>query len=85
MQENQIIDGGNNETQWDLEIKPQSHLLDINLKEVWKYRDLLWMFVKRDFTAQYKQTILGPLWHFIQPLLNHTTPMHLVFTIWQVM
>ncbi|MCE2848259.1 MAG: hypothetical protein LW815_03785, partial [Chitinophagaceae bacterium] len=51
-------------TEWDLEIKPQAHLLDINLKEVWKYRDLLWMFVKLDFTAQYKQTILGPLWHF---------------------
>jgi lipopolysaccharide transport system permease protein len=72
MQENQIIlnpETSINET-WDLEIRPQSHLLDINLKEVWKYRDLLWMFVKRDFTAQYKQTILGPLWHFIQPLFT---------------
>jgi hypothetical protein len=37
--------------EWDLEIKPQAHLLDINLREVWKYRDLLWMFVKRDFTV----------------------------------
>jgi lipopolysaccharide transport system permease protein len=64
---------------WDLEIKPQSHLLDINLKEVWKYRDLLWMFVKRDFTAQYKQTILGPLWHFIQPLFT-TIVFLVVFT-----
>ena len=64
---------------WDLEIKPQSHLLDINLKEVWKYRDLLWMFVKRDFTAQYKQTILGPLWHFIQPLFT-TVVFLVVFT-----
>ncbi len=61
---------------WDLEIKPQAHLLDINLKDVWRYRDLLWMFVKRDFTAQYKQTILGPLWHFIQPLF--TTVVYLV-------
>ncbi|MFN5423457.1 MAG: ABC transporter permease, partial [bacterium] len=59
-----------NESTWDLEIKPQSHLLDINFKDVWRYRDLLWMFVKRDFTAQYKQTILGPLWHFIQPLFT---------------
>jgi lipopolysaccharide transport system permease protein len=50
--------------------------LDINLKEVWKYRDLMWMFVKRDFTAQFKQTILGPLWHFIQPLF--TTIVYLV-------
>ncbi len=79
MQENQIIDGGSVDTQWYLEIKPQSHLLDINLKEVWKYRDLLWMFVKRDFTAQYKQTILGPLWHFIQPLFT-TIVFLVVFT-----
>ena len=64
---------------WDLEIKPQAHLLDINLREVWKYRDLLWMFVKRDFTAQYKQTILGPLWHFIQPLFT-TVVFLVVFT-----
>ncbi len=55
---------------WDLIIKPKSHLLDINLKEVWLYRDLLWMFIKRDFAAQYKQTLLGPLWHFIQPLFT---------------
>ena len=66
-------------TEWDLEIKPQSHLLDINLREVWRYRDLLWMFVKRDFTAQYKQTILGPLWHFIQPLFT-TVVFLVVFT-----
>jgi lipopolysaccharide transport system permease protein len=79
MQESQIIDGGTADTPWDLEIKPQSHLLDINLKEVWKYRDLLWMFVKRDFTAQYKQTILGPLWHFIQPLFT-TVVFLVVFT-----
>jgi lipopolysaccharide transport system permease protein len=65
--------------EWDLEIKPQSHLLDINLKDVWRYRDLLWMFVKRDFTAQYKQTILGPLWHFIQPLFT-TVVFLVVFT-----
>jgi lipopolysaccharide transport system permease protein len=64
---------------WDLEIKPQAHLLDINLREFWRYRDLLWMFVKRDFTAQYKQTILGPLWHFIQPLFT-TVVFLVVFT-----
>jgi len=51
-------------------------LFDLNLKEVWKYRDLLLLFVKRDFVAQYKQTILGPLWHFIQPIF--TTLMFLV-------
>jgi lipopolysaccharide transport system permease protein len=79
MQKNQIIGGEGIDTNWDLEIKPQAHLLDINLREVWKYRDLLWMFVKRDFTAQYKQTILGPLWHFIQPLFT-TVVFLVVFT-----
>ncbi|MEY4627702.1 MAG: hypothetical protein RLZZ595_28 [Bacteroidota bacterium] len=58
------------EEHWDLVIKPKSNLLDINLREVWQYRDLLWMFIKRDFAAQYKQTLLGPLWHFIQPLFT---------------
>ncbi|MFV0606255.1 MAG: ABC transporter permease [Niabella sp.] len=56
--------------QWTEVIKPQSNLLDINLKEVWHYRDLLMLLVKRDFIAVYKQTILGPLWFFIQPLLT---------------
>lgn len=56
--------------QWDLVIEPRGHLFDLNLKEVWHYRDLLWLFVKRDFSAQYKQTILGPLWHFIQPIFT---------------
>jgi hypothetical protein len=51
MLENHLIETGGVNANWDLEIKPQSHLLDINLKEVWKYRDLLWMFVKRDFTV----------------------------------
>ncbi len=55
---------------WDLEIKPQASLFDLNLKEVWKYRDLMMLFVRRDFVAQYKQTILGPLWHVIQPVLT---------------
>lgn len=58
------------EETWDLEIKPKASLLDINLKEVWKYRDLMMLFVRRDFVAQYKQTILGPLWHIIQPVLT---------------
>lgn len=43
---------------WDLEIKPHASLFQLNLKEVWKYRDLMLLFVKRDFTAQYKQTVL---------------------------
>lgn len=55
---------------WDLVIKPKGKLLDLQLKEVWRYRDLLFLFVKRDFTAQYKQTILGPIWHIIQPVFT---------------
>lgn len=55
---------------WDLEIKPQASLLDLNLKDVWRYRDLMMLFVRRDFVAQYKQTIMGPLWHIIQPVLT---------------
>lgn len=58
------------EEAWDLVIVPKSRLFDLQLKEVWKYRDLLFLFVKRDFTAQYKQTVLGPLWHIIQPVLT---------------
>lgn len=55
---------------WDLVIQPKAHLLDLKLREVWKYRELLFLFVKRDFTAQYKQTILGPFWHFVQPVFT---------------
>jgi lipopolysaccharide transport system permease protein len=55
---------------WDLEIKPKASFFDLNLKEVWRYRDLMMLFVRRDFVAQYKQTILGPLWHIIQPVLT---------------
>jgi lipopolysaccharide transport system permease protein len=58
------------EENWDLEIKPSNSLFNINLKDVWKFRDLMFLFVKRDFSAQYKQTILGPLWHLIQPILT---------------
>jgi lipopolysaccharide transport system permease protein len=56
--------------EWDEVIEPKSKLLDLRLKEVWRYRDLLLLFVKRDFVAAYKQTILGPLWHFIQPIFT---------------
>ncbi len=60
---------------WDLVIEGRAPLLDLKLRSVWRYRDLLRMFVKRDFISFYKQTILGPLWFFIQPLLTS-----LVFT-----
>lgn len=58
------------EEKWDLEIKPKAKLFDLNFREVYRYRDLMWLFVRRDFVAQYKQTILGPIWHLIQPMLT---------------
>ena len=59
--------------EWDLTIEPQNSLFKLNLKDVWRYRDLLGLLVKRDFTSFYKQTILGPLWFFIQPLFTTLT------------
>lgn len=58
---------------WTEIIEPRTHLLDLRLNEVWKYRDLVMMFVRRDFVANYKQTILGPIWFFLQPLLTTLT------------
>lgn len=55
---------------WLYEISPRRKLLDLNLEEVWRYRDLLFLFVKRDIVTLYKQTLLGPLWYFIQPLFT---------------
>lgn len=55
---------------WDIVIQANPSWFSINFKEVWRYRDLLILFVKRDFSAQYKQTILGPLWHIIQPVFT---------------
>ncbi len=55
---------------WDLEIKPQSSLFNLHLKDVWNYRDLLWLLVRRDFVSFYKQTVFGPLWFFIQPIFT---------------
>ncbi|UPT70046.1 MAG: ABC transporter permease [Flavobacterium sp. JAD_PAG50586_2] len=64
----------NNQSEdWDLVIKGQSSLFDVNFRDLWHYRDLLFLFVKRDFVTVYKQTILGPLWFFIQPLLTTIT------------
>jgi lipopolysaccharide transport system permease protein len=57
-------------------IKPQNKLLEVDFKEIWQYRDLFSMFVKRDIITQYKQTILGPTWFFIQPAL--TTLMYMI-------
>lgn len=56
--------------QWDLRIRPKAGWFDLHLADLWRYRDLTMLFVWRDFVAQYKQTILGPLWHIVQPLLT---------------
>ena len=63
-----IVDARYEQTDWDMVIKPQDSLLDLKLREVWHYRDLLWLLVRRDFVSFYKQTILGPIWFFLQPL-----------------
>lgn len=55
---------------WLYEITPHRSLFSLNLKEIWRYKDLLFLFVKRDIVTVYKQTILGPLWYFIQPLFT---------------
>jgi lipopolysaccharide transport system permease protein len=55
---------------WDMIISPQRNLFDLRLGELWHARDLILLFVRRDFVAVYKQTILGPLWYLIQPLLT---------------
>src|SRR6187551_3345372 len=61
---------------WDLVISGKKSLVSLHLADIWRYRDLMMMFVQRDFVAQYKQTILGPLWYLIQPIL--TTIMFLI-------
>ncbi len=60
---------------WTLVIKPRKKWLDLDIKGIWRYRDLLYMYVKRDIITLYKQTILGPLWFFIQPVF--TTVMYM--------
>lgn len=64
------------ETEWDRVVSSRSSWIRLDLDELWRYRDLIYLFVRRDFVATYKQTILGPLWFIIQPLLST-----IVFTI----
>ena len=58
------------EDEWDIEITPKNNLFDLHLKDTWHYRDLLLLLVRRDFVSFYKQTILGPAWFFIQPIVT---------------
>lgn len=55
---------------WTVEISPDKKWYDIDIKNLWRYRDLYWMYIKRDIIVQYKQTVLGPLWYLIQPVLT---------------
>ncbi len=70
------VDGVSNTENWTEIIGPKNSLFNFHLREVWRYRDLIVLFVKRDIASQYRQTILGPLWHVVQPLL--TTFMFLI-------
>lgn len=60
----------NDNENWDLVLKPKTKWLDLRIRELIKYRDLVLLFIKRDFTTAYKQTILGPLWYIVQPLVS---------------
>lgn len=64
------------EENWTTVIRPKDKLLSVDFKEIWRYRDLMMLFVKRNIITQYKQTILGPVWYLIQPLM--TTIMYMV-------
>jgi lipopolysaccharide transport system permease protein len=67
------VGGFEDKQQWTEIIGPRTSLLDLRIKDLWRSRDLVMMFVRRDFVANYKQTILGPLWFFLQPLLTTAT------------
>jgi lipopolysaccharide transport system permease protein len=64
------MDRNSQSQDWDLIIKGHTSLFDLKFKDLWHYRDLLFLFVKRDFVSFYKQTVLGPLWFFIQPIFT---------------
>jgi lipopolysaccharide transport system permease protein len=61
------------EEEWSLVIEPNTGLFNLHLDDLWRYRDLIYMFVKREYVSQYKQTILGPIWFLVQPVLTTIT------------
>jgi len=67
------VDTNAQDENWTEVIQPRTRLLDLGLADVWRYRDLVMLFVRRDFVSTYKQTVLGPIWFFIQPLLTTIT------------
>ncbi len=68
-----MLNKTNEDEDWTLVVKPEVSWFDIRLSELWRYRDLIMLFVRRDFVSVYKQTILGPLWFLIQPVLTTIT------------
>ena len=66
---------------WDLIIYPKNKLLSFNIKEIIHYRDLMWLWVRREYVGAYKQTLLGPLWHFISPIFSTLTNILLFYKI----
>jgi lipopolysaccharide transport system permease protein len=68
-----IVPGSPVDDEWSEIIEPRTGLFDLGLRDVWRYRDLVVLFVRRDFVSTYKQTVLGPIWFFIQPLLTTIT------------
>lgn len=68
-----VIKQSEEKEKWTKIIEPKTNLLDLRLNDLWQYRDLVMMFIRRDFVSNFKQTILGPLWFFIQPLLTTIT------------
>lgn len=67
------MNDSNDTNDWLFEITPKNKFLSFNFKEIWQYRDLVMLFVKRDIITVYKQTVLGPLWYLIQPLFTSVT------------
>ena len=72
-QEKPVASTTTSDSEWTEVIQPSTRLLDLGLRDVWRYRDLVMLFVRRDFVSTYKQTVLGPIWFFIQPLLTTLT------------
>ena len=83
-----IKDRNPEKKEWTIEIRPKKRLLDIDLKGLWLYRDLFYMYVKRDIITVYKQTILGPLWFLIQPILTtimlFNSLLYFYYTMWRI-
>lgn len=71
-----LMQYNDNDSDWTMVIRSRTGWFDINLSEVWRYRDLILLFVRRDFISSYKQTILGPFWFLLQPLIST-----IVFTV----